>query len=177
MNKTKNKDNKKTLIYLLSFLIPVVGIILYFIYKKKHKKEYYSVLTISIIGLCFYSLSLFVINYIMKPKVDDWYKDVSSEEKVVTVIGSTSCPHCQEYKPVIKKMAKEYEFKLYFFESDKLSEEEMNILEKTYDLVDYQGHVPFTFIIKDNEYVTGKEGYSNKEATIEYLKENGVIKD
>ena len=115
--------------------------------------------------------------YVKKPNVDNWYNDISSGKQVVTVIGLTTCQHCQAYKPVIKSLANNEKFELYFFESDLLSDGQANKLINSFDLKDYDGYVPYTFIFKDNEYISGKVGYSNKNDIIDFLKKNNVIKN
>ncbi len=180
LNNKGKKDFKKYL-SILGLIIPIIGFILYFIYRKNDKKLSLNILKFSIIGFCIYCIILLAFsqknNYVQEPIVDNWYKDVKSGEQVVTIIGTTFCPHCQEYKPVITALAKKYKFKLYFFESDILSKEDLDKLVNTYDLVDFDDYVPFTFIIKNDKYVTGKAGFANKESSIDYLKEFGVIKN
>ena len=144
---------------------------------KKNKK----LLIISVIGFTLlFVLFIFLIKgtYSMEEQtVDNWYNKSSSGETVVTIIGSSTCSHCQEYKPVITTLAKKYQFKLFFFEADKLNEDDSDKLYNTYDLESFDGRVPYTFIIKDNKFVISKTGFANREDTIEFLKENGVIKN
>lgn len=109
--------------------------------------------------------------------VSDWTKDVTLGKKVLTVMGLTTCSHCQEYKPVITSLAKKYGINFYFFETDTLTKEELEVLSNTYDLVDFKSQVPFTFIVNNNAYVTGKTGYSDRDDILEFLKENDLIKN
>lgn len=107
--------------------------------------------------------------------VKDWADDVKTKT-VVTVIGSTTCPHCQDYKPVIKKLAKENDFLLYFFEMEELSEDEKNVVLGTFELENFDGGVPFTFIVKDGKVVSDTTGYSTEDSVIKFLKTNEIIK-
>lgn len=107
--------------------------------------------------------------------VKDWAEDVKTKT-VVTVIGSTTCPHCQDYKPVIKKLAKENDFLLYFFEMEELSEDEKNVVLGTFELNNFEGGVPFTFIVKDGKVVSDTTGYSTEDSVIKFLKANEIIK-
>ena len=183
VNKTAkiNKTNHSLWI-LLGLLFPYVGIILYFIWKKNKKEISSKLLTSSIIGFCVYSLALLIIfgkvnDNIGEGTASEWYSDVTSGKEVVTVIGASFCSHCQEYKPIIKQLAGKYKFKLYFFEIDTLPEEDQKIIENTYELTDMTDNVPFTFLVKNNKYVTGTTGFSNKDNTVSYLKKIGVIKN
>ena len=144
---------------------------------KKNKK-------MMIISIISFTLLFVLLIVLLKYKdgskgytVDEWYKDTASNDTVVTVIGSSTCPHCQEYKPIIEAISKEYNFKLYFFEIDGLTEQESDILLNTYYLESFDDHVPYTFIVKDNKFVIDKIGFASKENTIDFLKENGVIED
>ena len=173
--------NKTRPWWILGLFLPVVGIILYFVWKKNKKYDAKNVLTGSIIGIV---IALFGLLIYLSPSSDlekhtvaDWYEDVKANKEVVTVIGASYCSHCQEYKPVITALAKKYNFKLYFFEVDQLSKKEQAVLMYTYELTDYKDEVPFTFIVKNDEYTTSTGGFVSEENTLNFLKENGIIKN
>ena len=134
------------------------------------------VLVIIGVIVCLFAF-LIIINNISEKGVEDWKKDFDNNKTIVTVIGLTTCEHCQEYKPIIKSLASKYKFNLYFIEIDSLTEEDKNTILTTVDLLDYTGYVPFTFIIKDKQYVVGEVGSKTKEETIEFLKNNEIIKE
>ncbi len=108
-------------------------------------------------------------------KVSDWSKDVK-DKTVVTILASTTCPHCQAYKPTITKLARDNNFVLYFFEVDSLTTDEQNIVTSTFDLTNFEGAVPFTFIVKNGKVVSDTVGFSTEEETVKFLKTNGIIK-
>ena len=178
----KNNFEIKSYLWIIGLIIPIVGIVLYFVFKKKDKKESKKIITYSIVGLCIYAIGLIIFanrvgKYVQEPIVDNWYRDVTSGEKIVTIIGASYCSHCQEYKPVIEKLANKYKFKMYFFESDMLGADDLNKLEHTYQLEGFDGSVPFTFLVEDNRFITGKAGFASRELSIKYLTEIGVIKN
>ena len=112
--------------------------------------------------------------------VDDWYSDVTNGKKVITVYGASYCSHCQDYYPVITKLANKYDLNLYFFEVDTLSKENPDAYDKlmnSFEINDYDGSVPFTYIMNHTEYKVSTTGFVNREYTINFLKDNGVIKD
>ena len=102
--------------------------------------------------------------------------DTEKEEPVVTILGLTTCGHCQSYKPVIEKLADKYGFKLYFFELDELNESDRLLVEKTYKLETYATSVPFTYIVKKGEVIAEDTGFENRNKTLDFLKQHQVIK-
>ena len=101
-------------------------------------------------------------------------------KKVITVYGASYCSHCQDYYPVITKLANKYDLNLYFFEVDTLSKENPDAYDKlmnSFEINDYDGSVPFTYIMNHTEYKVSTTGFVNREYTINFLKDNGVIKD
>ncbi|MBR4178126.1 MAG: thioredoxin family protein [Bacilli bacterium] len=172
----KLKKDKTFPFWLISLLLPPVGIILYFI-KKKDNKIKKSIITSTIVGFCIYAFGfLIALNIMPEKNVDDWYKDIQGNKEVVTVFGLTTCPHCKELKPVINKLAKKYKFNLYYFEVDKYSIEDNDKLLNTLELKDYEELVPFIFVAKNNEYLAGITGFNSQESLEKFLEENGVIK-
>ena len=143
---------------------------------KKNKMPIIIAIIVVIFALFIVLIKVNNSNDIEGKTVAEWAEDVK-KEKVVTVIGLTTCAHCQEYKPQIISLAKRRGFNLYFFEVDTLSEEDQKTLTTTYDLADYTDRVPFTFIIDKGEYVTGRTGFSNINDMTEYLQEYNVIKN
>ena len=147
------------------------------------KKNNIKTTLIIVIGLAlFVGLSFLIKTNGPGPKVEkeyivsEWLEDSKGEEPVVTVIGMSTCGHCQSYKPVIEKLAEEKGFKLYFFESDLLPQNEATMIETTYELNAYEGYVPFTYIVQNGVVIAENTGYKDKETAVDFLKQNGVIK-
>ena len=112
--------------------------------------------------------------------VDDWYNDIMNKKEVLTVYGASYCSHCQEYYPVISKIANKYNINLYFFEVDTLNKENSEAYDKlmnSFEISDYDGSVPFTYIMRDGQYVTSTTGFANRDLTMNFLKENKVIEN
>lgn len=136
------------------------------------------------IGLCVLFLSLtFMIskntinpNKIEIPKisVDEWISETRKDQYIVTVIGSSTCPHCQEYKPIIAKESVKHKFKMYFFEGDTLNSDENSKLISSYEGMEHE-YIPFTVITKKGKIIYTIEGSLNEKEIEKMLKENGVI--
>ena len=107
--------------------------------------------------------------------VSEW-ATATKEDTVVTVLASTGCGHCQAYKPVINELSKVHKFNLYFFELEELSQDEQNVVLTTYELENFTGSVPYTFIVKEGKIIDDTLGYADEETTVEFLTKNGLIK-
>ena len=151
--------------------------------KKTSKKS--NLVTLAIISVC---LVAFIVGSFFLPgkeiekkekeegpSVTEWAEKVKTEE-ALTVIASTTCPHCQAYKPVITKLAEEYGFNLYFFELEELSDDDQSVLVHTFDLENFDGGVPYSFIVRDGKFVTDAVGYSDEDSVVDFLKKNKLIK-
>ena len=170
-----------TIFWLIGFFFPIIGIILYFVYKNKDEskssKSIKGVITGFILALITGGLILLIIAARPKSDVEKWNRDIESGKTVLTVIGASYCNHCQELKPVITKIAAENDILLYFFEIDKLDENEGNTLTTTYELDGYNGSVPYMFIMKNKQFVSYDVGFRSESITRQFLWENGLIKN
>lgn len=193
----KNKD-LGWLWILLGIVLPPVGIILYFVWKNKRKQDALKAGKTGLTALCIW---LFIgMSFILTDKGDNnaqndstelktvdvklasdtiknWYNDLNSGAGVVTVIASSTCPHCKNYKPVITEVCEKENIKLYFFESDELSEDDYTILTNSINLKNYEGYVPYTFIVKDRNFVLDHTGEQDETSTRDMLKEAGLLEE
>ena len=181
----KNKTEFKYW-WILGLLIPPLGILLYCSKLIKMSNENRTnLLTGTIVGTgiwVFIALSFLISVNGNGPSqekeysVADWIVETKKSEPVVTVIGMTSCGHCQSYKPVIERLAEEEGFKLYFFETDALSQEDSEIVETEYEFETFENLVPFTFIVKEGEVIAENTGFGGEAEIVKFLLNNGVIK-
>ena len=181
----KNKTEFKYW-WILGLLIPPLGILLYCSKLIKMSNENRTnLLTGTIIGTgiwVFIALSFLISVNGTGPSqekeysVADWIVETKKSEPVVTVIGMTSCGHCQAYKPVIERLAEEEGFKLYFFETDALSQEDSEIVETECEFETFENLVPFTFIVKEGKVIAENTGFGGEAEIVKFLLNNGVIK-
>lgn len=146
--------------------------------KKKNIGIIISVVIV-ILGIVIISLNSQMPDY-KERSVDDWYNDIMNNKEVITVYGTSYCPHCQEYYPVISKLANKYKLNLYFFEVDTLQKENDVAYDKlmhSFEIDDFEGRVPFTYIMREGKYINSSTGFANRDNTVNFLKENEVIKD
>lgn len=110
----------------------------------------------------------------LSDKVQSWLNDTKSNEYIVTVLAQTWCPHCNTYKPTIESLQSEYNFKLYWFDIDELTTIDSNTIKNTYELNHYSG-TPYTFVIKNGEFISFNSGNRSYEDTLNYLIASNVI--
>lgn len=102
-----------------------------------------------------------------------WSKDVKNNETVVTVIGSSYCHYCVKYQPVMHSLYKKYNFKMYFFHVDKMSDYEEEKVS-SYSPLESFGY-PHTFILKDGNAIDYLEGSVSEDELEDFLRENNII--
>lgn len=170
--------------WIIGLILPFIGYPIYYLNKKMSRDVKSNLLTGTIIGTAIWvfvglSFMINVSNPAQKQEreyhVEDWLVDIEKSEPVVTILGLTTCSHCQQYKPTIEKLADKHDFKLYFFELDELNEEERNMVEGTFELQTYEDSVPFTYIVKDKKIVAEETGFQSRDYTYQFLKDHKVI--
>lgn len=183
--KIVKNTNKKSinLWWLLGLILPPVGLVLYLVWRKNKKDVAKSIGTASLISaiiMLFFGMSFLVhTNSDKKPEVNEvteWKEKFDNGETLVTVIASSTCPHCQNLKPIITASAKKYGYNLYFFEGDKLSDSNYKIVSTAVELEDYEGYVPYTFVITNKKYINSYTGEMTDSELTKFLKDSKVIK-
>ena len=191
------KQKKINLWWIVGLLLPPVGLVLFLLWRKNRKEDAKTIGTCSLISAIFWlflglsfipnnsdnSGAIPTINNMLKDvdislagkEVSSWYKDVSSGDAVVTVIASSTCPHCKNLKPVITASSKKHNYKLYFFEADTLSDDDYLIISNSIDLEGYEGYVPYTFVIKDRDFKGSHTGEMEDEDLVDFLIETEVL--
>ena len=171
--------------WIIGLLIPFIGIILYYTNKGMDKDTKSNLLTGTVIGFGFWLLLAF--SFLIKVNgpapieekeylVSEWVEDIKGNEPVVTVLGLTTCGYCQNYKPVIERLAQKEGFKLYFFEVDNLPNEDVEDLTSNYEFTEFTNSYPFTYIVKEEKLLSEKTGYKDESSVKQFLTDNGIIK-
>ena len=172
--------NKGIIILIISLICPIIGIILYFVFRKDNNKKK-SAIKGTIVGICIYAIGLLYFSThstdYFNRDLERWQRDVRAGNTVVTVIGASYCEHCQAYKPVVTALANKKNINLYFYEIDTLSEEDQSKLTDTFVLPTYEGKVPYTFIMRNGEFVDSYEGFQDQATIVAFFLENGIIKN
>lgn len=144
------KDKKKKITVIIASILVVIGAITYYFISS-------------------YNSNLIEVNYNeLKEKIDN-------KEDFVLCISRTTCTHCQDYKPKLKKVGYKYNIDIYYIDVDLLSDSD---LTKFKDNVSFDGSTPITVFFKKGEEKTTAtriEGDVSEEKLINKLKTNGFI--
>lgn len=105
------------------------------------------------------------------------YQDLtSSEEKSLILIARPTCGYCVKFVPVLEEVVEEYGLTINYFNTDALSEEEVSAFYSSSTLFNSNEFgTPSLIITKNNTIVEYNIGYMDKNATVEWLKENKII--
>ena len=142
---------------------------------KKKRTIISIVIILIIIGLSIYLISTEKSNLI-KLNYNEIIEKVENKESFVLCVSATECSHCQEYKPKLKKIANNYDIKIYYIDIDKMNEKDYETFKTRFS---FDGSTPITIFFKNGEEKTTAtriEGNTSSEKVIEKLKNNGFIK-
>lgn len=139
---------------------------------KKICKKYIGLLIVILSVFTFIVLSILVD----KSKLSKFKENFSKDKYSVTVIALTSCPHCHNFKPIIKEISTEYNLPLYWIDFDSLSSKDKSYVNKIFANNGYEGYSPYIAISNEGKVINSHTGEMDKETTLTFLKEAGVIK-
>ena len=100
---------------------------------------------------------------------------INNKESSVVCISRTTCSHCNDYKPKLRKVANKYNINIYYTDIDKYTKTD---LKKFNNLISFDGGTPVTIFIKNGEEKTTAtriEGDVSTDKIIDKLKKNGFI--
>lgn len=113
--------------------------------------------------------------YFVELKIDELEEKINNKDSFILVISQTTCSHCAEYKPRIKKVLAKYKITGYYIEKDLLDEEETARLS---NIANISG-TPTTVFIFDGEETSSTTritGAKSIDAIESRLKAMGYIK-
>ena len=113
-------------------------------------------------------------SYLNEIKYNKVIEMIENKEDFILVISKTDCVYCNEYKPKLERIAKEYKIEMYYIQVDLMDAVER---EKLSEYINYDG-TPETVFIRNGEEKTAASRI-NGNASIEKirtkLKANGWI--
>jgi predicted bacteriocin transport accessory protein len=117
---------------------------------------------------CNKSTDLIEINY------DSLAKKIENKDSFVLYVGSSTCSHCANFKPILEKVVNENKLEVYYINMANLSESKYNAVMKK---IDGQG-TPTTVYIEKGKTKTSPriEGERDYDTTVEFFEDLNLIK-
>lgn len=113
---------------------------------------------------------------------DEFLEKYNCNEQSLIYIGRSTCIHCINFIPVLKKAQENYDYKTYYLDISKITEEQSNKIKGLNDFLDMNfGGTPMVIITKGgnligNESKDGWLGESNYDDFVEFLESVGYEK-
>ena len=98
------------------------------------------------------------------------FKDkVDGSKKTVILVGRNDCSHCVSFKPVITKVAEEYDFTVYYINTNNITNQED--FDALWNFLGAEG-TPTTAVVSEGKLLAMHEGEMTRSDLIAFLKAN-----
>lgn len=113
-------------------------------------------------------------SHLIELSFDELQKKVDNKESFILLLSQTTCSHCAEYKPVLKKVLTKYDLVAYELSIDLLSKEENAKLK---DIANNSGTPTTVFIVDGEEQNTAHRlvGTTSESKLVSRLRALGYI--
>ena len=106
----------------------------------------------------------------------EYEEKLNTEAPFVVVIKRDGCGYCEMYDPIVTEVANEYGLPIRYINISNITEEEYNKLGRSNSyLRKEQWGTPTTLFMYGKTVVDSIGGYVEKEALVEFVKENFII--
>lgn len=150
---SKPKESKIGLIIILTILLVIVGICLYYQVDNKNSNV---------------KVDMEESNEL----VDEFYKYYNSKKIKVIYYASSTCGYCSLETPIMEQISKDYSIDYLHIDSNKLSSSDKNKILKELNI---EHATPTTVVVKDGEVLGTQIGYVDGGAMVEFLIEQKVL--
>ncbi len=155
--KNKEVDNKVKRLNIMGYTVLAIGFILLMVLVSATSK---------------YRLNGDSVTYLIDIDYSQFTDLVAKEDKSVVLVGRPTCSHCVAFKPIITKVANDYEVEIYYLNTDEITNE--TDFNNLWDFIEASG-TPTTVIVGNDKLISSKEGELPREELVNWLGENGVI--
>lgn len=104
--------------------------------------------------------------------VKNFYEKFESEERQLIYYAKEECDYCKLQTPILEEIAKEYDLKYYYIDSDKLTKSDVKRITEELDI---ENKTPTTIVVEDGEVVDTLVGYVEGSKYTEFLKETEIL--
>lgn len=121
-------------------------------------------------------VALFIASLLLTPKnvsfliqdatTTQWLADAKSEKYTIVTLSQTTCGACKSFNPTAKQFAERYDINFYWFDVDKMSQEEYKVLGEQFPKFE---STPYTVVLKDGKIkkeISGAVDFANLEKQV-----------
>lgn len=129
-----------------------------------------AIVTFIIVILCMFFMEKNKVSKMLK----EFDKAYNSEEKRVILYASATCHFCEREKPIIKQIEEDYDLDIVKLDVSILTKKQRNEINEKLNI---EGLTPTTAIVQNKKVLSIHEGYMDGPDYVEYLVENGILKE
>ncbi len=107
--------------------------------------------------------------------IDDYLDLKKGDKASIIYIARPTCHYCQQMEPIVRNIVYEYGVKINYLNTDELDDDGQAKLVKSDDYFSEGYGTPLLLVVKDDEIVDIQEGLTDKDTTVNFLKDNGFI--
>jgi predicted bacteriocin transport accessory protein len=117
-----------------------------------------------------------VFNEINVDQLVDIFK---GNELSIVYIARPDCSHCQDFKPIITEVTKQYNLKINYININTLdTQEKQEKYKSIHGYLYWNGFsTPTILVVKDGAIYDVNSGYVEKDVLVNFLTKNGFIKE
>ena len=109
--------------------------------------------------------------------IDEYLDLLKGDEASIIYVARPTCHYCQEMEPIVRNIVYEYGIEVNYLNTDELDDEGQSKLIKSDDYFSEGYGTPLLLVVKDDEIVDIQEGLNNKDTTVNFFKDNGLIEE
>ncbi len=98
---------------------------------------------------------------------------LNDDNRDLLVLGSSTCPWCEQFVPVLEAVAAETTLNYLYVELDKESQATYFKILDILNIADFG--VPYSLVVVDGQIISELSGYRDEEGLLEYLRAEEVI--
>lgn len=152
----EEKNNKTALIAVLTILLIIIGVCVYYQLDNKEKNDS--------------DISESESSKIL----DKFYEYYNNKKAKIIYYASSSCGYCQLQSPIMEQIKEDYDIDYLDIDSTKLTNsDKKNILEK----LGIDHATPTTVVVKNGKVIGKNIGYVDGGEMVDFLIKNGILKD
>ena len=113
------------------------------------------------------------------PKVSckTYHEKIKEQKDNLILIARPTCSFCQKFVPILEEIVSEYNIEVSYLDTDTFSSEENEAFYKSSELFkSNEFGTPTLIVTNDQKIIKYHIGYMEKDDTVDWLKDAGIIK-